>query len=845
MKIKWIFVGLLTGWIFIAGARSQHFYETIRNQELIGARPMAMGEAFVAVADDMNAIRWNPAGMPTLNQLGANSMHTNLFQNQIGMNYLALYLPGFAKTSIGFDWINISNADDELEFSNNQFNFSGGYPFTDWLAFGFSAKYIRMSAAMNKSTQGAFSGWGADCGVLCQLHPKLRLGLMIHDFTNTSIDGLREPIYPRSFRLGLAYQLFNQLLLAADFDDRLHIGSEWWTFDRRLALRAGLQEDFYTDEPITLSCGIGVNIPVMGQRICFDYAFTDMPTLPSTNRFSLSFLIDLFPNLIRIKKLEIDPVYASLYKYHSKSPIGRVYVEHKGKKDLDCTLSVRIAKYASAHERNIILPAKTTQDVPIKTVFCDSIMDELDNIPLGADVSIRYMSGNKRKEARESGEFPLFSRNSIDWRLGAEQAAAFITPNDPVIDLFARRVLAVGQTDTTSRMASESIARAVCLFNALSLYGIRYEEDSFRPNSKRYQALDHIQYPAQLLKKKTGDCDDLCVLMSSVFENRNVATALVNIPYHIFLLFDTGIHPRRAFELCCPDDRYVIHQNRLWIPLEVTWIERSFCDAWIKGAETIRQQSEDNVQIIPVRDAWETYEPVAYAGKFFNPFWDFPQNDLKQEKARLERDRKAFLLEMEKRVARYPDSTRLRNKLALAYMSRNQLKQAKHHFEQILRSDPTNAGVLNNIGNLYFMEGNLDSAQLYYLNAINQASLAHGEGVHLNLGLLYAAADMESLAVENFAAVIRDSSDFYKLSDLLGIPIGKDGVQKGDQFTAKKKISRHTVQHIANKSAKKQKKRKPKRAPKKKKTRKKKQVPLGAKGDQPKDEIENIFYWAQ
>jgi len=30
----------------------------------VGSRPVAMGEAFVAVADDINALFWNPSGLP-------------------------------------------------------------------------------------------------------------------------------------------------------------------------------------------------------------------------------------------------------------------------------------------------------------------------------------------------------------------------------------------------------------------------------------------------------------------------------------------------------------------------------------------------------------------------------------------------------------------------------------------------------------------------------------------------------------------------------------------------------------------------------------------------------------
>ena len=38
-------------------------------------------------------------------------------------------------------------------------------------------------------------------------------------------------------------------------------------------------------------------------------------------------------------------------------------------------------------------------------------------------------------------------------------------------------------------------------------------------------AIDHIQYPAQTLGGKTGDCDDLTVLYCALLESAGMATA--------------------------------------------------------------------------------------------------------------------------------------------------------------------------------------------------------------------------------------------------------------------------------------------------------------------------------
>ena len=55
-SIKCTFVWLLLP-VLAVDLRAQ------REQIFVGTRPLGMGEAFVAVADDGSAIYWNPAGL--------------------------------------------------------------------------------------------------------------------------------------------------------------------------------------------------------------------------------------------------------------------------------------------------------------------------------------------------------------------------------------------------------------------------------------------------------------------------------------------------------------------------------------------------------------------------------------------------------------------------------------------------------------------------------------------------------------------------------------------------------------------------------------------------------------
>jgi len=820
---------------------SQRLFNGIRYQEFIGARPMSMGETFVAVADDINAIYWNPAGLPTLDHLGINSMHSNLFSSDIGNNYLALCIPGFEKTSFGVDWMNIDFGDNEFEYGKNKFNFSFGYQPYDRLSVGVNVKYIAMNMGIKEVSHDSFSGWGGDLGLLYRLYPKLKLGLMIHDITNTALNRIKGSIYKRNVRIGAAYQLFSNLLIATDLDDRLHLGTEWWPFKRLLALRGGIQQDFYSDERMIFSFGLGLDIPFWGQRLRFDYAFTDTPTLLNTHRYSLSFLIDLFPQLIKIKEVKIDPVYAALFKHHSRTPIGYMDIEYDGKKDLDCTISIGVNKYAEERRKAIFLPAKSENEnihnVSLNSAFNDLILSEPDNIPLVADITISYMSGNRPKEEKVGELFHLYNRNTIDWQNGTDQAAAFVTYEDPSISQFVQNALSDEKILKEKFFITEKFTEAIHLFNAVAKFGIDYQPEPPPPGSVTKRGLDTIYYPAQILKIKKGDCDDLAVLFAALFENRDIPTAFIDLEDHIFIMFNTGLHYTLASQLPCPEELFYKYDSEIWIPLEVTWIDSSFGKAWQKGSHEIQQiKDQKESRIIEVRKAWEKYEPVTNASRFFAKSQNILNHDSVADQEDVTQIIKNYIKHLEQKIAQYPDSLHLRNKLGIIYARQNELQKAENHFRKILNKDPKNFAALNNLGNLLFLNGKLNLAQQYYLKAYSYAkSKDHENGINLNLGLLYDAADMESLAIEQFAKVMKDSTDYQRIGDLLGISFKEEDMTKGDESKPKKKISKKRVKQITKKASNK------KRELPVRKTRKQ----AIRKGELPKEEIENVFYWAE
>lgn len=190
------------------------------------------------------------------------------------------------------------------------------------------------------------------------------------------------------------------------------------------------------------------------------------------------------------------------------------------------------------------------------------------------------------------------------------------------------------------------------------------------------------------------------------------------------------------------------------------------------------------------------------------------------------------------KLSQESDSLRqLRNQLAIIYAEMNNFEAAFKHFQLLLADDTTDVIVLNNLGNLFFLKGQLDSAETLYLKAISYAeSKKDSNGIYLNRGLLYATADLESEAVEMFVRVVQDSNDYRRIGRLLRIDLEQDAPTTMANLEAKKKVNKATVIKLIDKA------RGRKKTSKSQKRESKKTI--GDKGTIPSDQIENIFYWA-
>lgn len=176
------------------------------------ARYSALGEAGVALADDVNANSLNPAGLSQLKQQEASFMH-HAYVMDSAVEHIAYGLKAMDDLglAVSFDYMNFGKIDKYDVGAGNQLVANGsfnpsamhadlgaGYAFGK-LGVGVNAKFISQSF---DGTGG--SAFGADLGALWrQGEQGLSLGLALQNF-GSQLDGANLPM---AVKAGAAYRL--------------------------------------------------------------------------------------------------------------------------------------------------------------------------------------------------------------------------------------------------------------------------------------------------------------------------------------------------------------------------------------------------------------------------------------------------------------------------------------------------------------------------------------------------------------------------------------------------------------------------------------------------------------
>ena len=265
----------------------------------IGARPLGLGGAFVALADDSNAANYNAAGLGYIDAVQVGATRAQRFNGLITYNSISGVIPFGRIGAVGAS-LGILAEDSEI-YQEQTVSISYGNALFKQLAIGANLKLFGTSfdetnefVAENKYfAQTSSSAVSFDVGVIAKPFQSLSLGASVENLlpADTSISDVETDPVPLNIRAGLAYRLdaiaemsaqgaaVSNLLKGslgtfeiASRNGEIYIrtGIEVW-LNKSIAVRGGYGVKNGSNSATTLSFGGSAKLPISSVTLQLDY----------------------------------------------------------------------------------------------------------------------------------------------------------------------------------------------------------------------------------------------------------------------------------------------------------------------------------------------------------------------------------------------------------------------------------------------------------------------------------------------------------------------------------------------------------------------------------------------
>jgi len=292
-----------------------------------GARAVALGETFVAIANDASALYWNPAGLTEFSENQVFFSHTE-YVVDVKHEFLGAVYHVTPSDAVGFSVTSLRTADMEITtetqpFGTGQFfsfgdlalGVSYGRKMTDQFSFGLTVRYVeetldvlKMRGTMVDLGTYYWTGIGSSrfAVVVSNFGPDVAPSGKATLLSGEQVSTFQSFSPPTQFKIGFALeplQTDNHRITASielqhpnDNAENIHTGIEY-SWNNWLSLRAGVKRTIGeallgADESSAgdFTLGLGLATPGSTTGLRFDYAYAHFNDLGSVHRISLGVL---------------------------------------------------------------------------------------------------------------------------------------------------------------------------------------------------------------------------------------------------------------------------------------------------------------------------------------------------------------------------------------------------------------------------------------------------------------------------------------------------------------------------------------------------------------------------
>ncbi len=424
---------------------------------------------------------------------------------------------------------------------------------------------------------------------------------------------------------------------------------------------------------------------------------------------------------VDFESIELSDVFSNTCKNYEKNGLGTVTLRNNTKNHISkLKVLFTMKKFMDFASESIIrdLAPGKSRKILLKAVFNDQILNIMEDTPVQTAITASYYLSGELKTFSVKKSINVYEKHKMCWD-EPERVAAFVTTKDEVLLDFVRSI--VTQYDYPF---SDPIISACILFDALGTIGLTYTKDPSNSSQEIRNAtemIDYLQYPRETMKRKSGDCDDLAVLYAAALESIGICTRFVEVPEHLFMMFEVG----RAEQLGADtmNNMLVIADDRVWMPVEVTSVGKPFTRAWECGSSNYYDWENRGLSTIDLHQAWEKYQPASLPQTAYRPDSVARATIEKTLDNEFESIRKTSIKIRNRiyfgRLQEESEAARIaRLQLGIEYARYGLFAEAMKFFGIALQQKKGDPAVLNNMGNVAFLQNDYKTAIDAYSKAI-------------------------------------------------------------------------------------------------------------------------------
>lgn len=346
--------------------------------------------------------------------------------------------------------------------------------------------------------------------------------------------------------------------------------------------------------------------------------------------FNISEIINKKTKL-QIGLTELDPVFPVLYSWYENNSFGKIEITNKEDSSItDVTVSFFQPQYM-AHAKECAtfkrIKCDETVSVDLYAFFNEQMLELREKTDTSSYIIVNYSRLGKKLSQSYALDVPVYGRNNMSWD-DDRRAAVFVSSKDPAAMQFAKYTASIVR-DNLCIDVPVNIQYAIGIFQALNEFGLNYVVDpssAFEDNVGT-SSIDFLQFPYQTLMYRGGDCDDLSILVCSLFEAVGIDTAFITVPGHIFMAFDSGLTPEQAKTIFKNRSEYIVDDGKVWMPLEITLSDEGFYRACRYGArEWNAAEAKGAAALYKMHDCWKIYQPISVPGA--SAFFNIPESEI-------------------------------------------------------------------------------------------------------------------------------------------------------------------------------------------------------------------------